>query len=48
MENEVETTRQFWTTTAKVNSFLLLVLIILMGIAIGIMLDNKATYLPFL
>ncbi len=48
MENEVENKKEYWTATAKLNSFLLLVLIILMGVAVGIMLDNKAVYLPYL
>ena len=48
MEGEIENKKEYWTNTAKLNSFLLLILIILMGVAIGIMLDNKATYLPYL
>lgn len=48
MENEVEIKKEYWNATAKLNSFLLLVLSILMSVAIGIMLNNKAVYLPYL
>ena len=39
---------KYWFFGSKLNSILLLVLIILMVIAIRIMLQNKETYLPFL
>ncbi|MFA5935228.1 MAG: hypothetical protein WC827_05090 [Candidatus Paceibacterota bacterium] len=40
--------KKYWFFGSKLNSVLLLVLIILMVFAIRIMLQNKATYLPFL
>lgn len=40
--------KKYWFFGSKLNSILLLVLIILMIFAIRIMLQNKATYLPFL
>jgi hypothetical protein len=40
--------KKYWFFGSKLNSILLLVLIILMVFAIRIMLQNKTTYLPFL
>lgn len=40
--------KQYWFFGSKLNSILLLVLIILMVFAIRIMLQNKETYLPML
>jgi hypothetical protein len=45
MENEQ---RKYWFFGSKLNTVLLLVLIILMVVAIRIMLQNKETYLPVL